>query len=203
MMKKKFHAFRIGLVMAALAVVGTPMIAEAQEIGELRAFAGAVCPSLWTAADGSLFTTAEMPELFAVIGNSYGGDGILEFAVPDLRGRVMVGMGEGEGLSSYPLGDTGGTESVSLVKEKVPEPSVGEKKTERTIEVVSDAEPDDATGDDQKHENRPPYIAVTMCIYTAEPGSRVCCQRGARNFFTTRRECRRVGGRVVPNNQCT
>ena len=203
MQKKTIQKWRIGLAAAVLTVAGAPIAGQAQELGEVRAFAGDMCPMLWTAADGSLFATSELPDLFAVIGNLYGGDGILEFAVPDLRGRMIVGAGEGDGLSSYPLGDSGGAESIALAREEVPEPSVGEKKTNRTVEVVSDADPNGSSDEDETHDNRPPYLALTMCIYTGDAGDRVCCQRGARNFFTTRRDCRRAGGRIVPNNQCT
>ena len=70
------------------AVMGTSM-----PIGGLLDYAGATAPAGWLLCDGSVYTIALYPKLFAVIGNRYGGDGVNNFAVPDLRGRVAAGVG--------------------------------------------------------------------------------------------------------------
>jgi len=70
------------------AVMGASM-----PIGGLLDYAGAAAPAGWLLCDGSVYTIALYPKLFAVIGNRYGGDGVNNFAVPDLRGRVAAGVG--------------------------------------------------------------------------------------------------------------
>lgn len=59
--------------------------------GEIRLFANAYAPRGWALCDGRLLSVEEYPVLFALIGSTYGGDGIATFAVPDLRGRLPVG----------------------------------------------------------------------------------------------------------------
>jgi len=63
---------------------------------------------------------AENAELFKAIGNVYGGDGTTSFALPDLRGRVPLGQGQGRGLSAYQLGQAVGAESVVLTAAQLP-----------------------------------------------------------------------------------
>lgn len=83
-------------------------------IGEIRIFAGTFAPSGWLYCDGSLQAISDYDTLFNLIGTTYGGDGQSNFALPDLRGRVPIHMGNGAGLSSYPLGASGGVENVTL-----------------------------------------------------------------------------------------
>ena len=83
-------------------------------VGEIRLFAGNYAINGWTFCDGSLLPIPENEVLFALIGTTYGGDGQNTFAVPDLRGRVPVHQGSAPGLSTYPLGQMAGTESVTL-----------------------------------------------------------------------------------------
>jgi microcystin-dependent protein len=78
-------------------------------LGEIQLFCGDVPPNDWTWCDGRLMKTHEAEELFSLIGNSYGGDGVEHFALPDLRGRVPIHHD-----SQFPLGTTGGAEKVQL-----------------------------------------------------------------------------------------
>lgn len=71
-------------------------------------------PVGWQICDGTLLPIAEYTALFSLIGTSFGGDGLTNFAVPDLRGRVALGAGQGVGLQSYTIGQPGGSETVSL-----------------------------------------------------------------------------------------
>lgn len=89
-------------------------------IGEVKAFAGYYAPVGWLSCDGQSLLIASYPNLHAVIGTTYGGDGIVTFAVPDLRGRVPIGIGQGPGLSPRTLGQTGGAESVALSLAQMP-----------------------------------------------------------------------------------
>ncbi len=89
-------------------------------IGEVRLFAGAVIPRGWLRCDGQSLTVAENPELFSVLGTTYGGDGRSSFTVPDLRGRAAMHAGVGEGLTLRKLGESGGREAVELAESQLP-----------------------------------------------------------------------------------
>lgn len=75
-------------------------------------------PVGWTFCQGQLLQVADYPQLYLQIGNTYGGSGGT-FAVPDLRGRVPIGMGQGSG-SNYAQGNTGGAEVVTLAATHLP-----------------------------------------------------------------------------------
>ena len=66
-------------------------------VGEIRMFGFGFTPIGWLACDGSLLSIAQYEVLFTVIGTSYGGDGQMTFAVPDLRGRLPILQGQGPG----------------------------------------------------------------------------------------------------------
>jgi microcystin-dependent protein len=83
-------------------------------IGQIIAVGFKLVPASWLACDGTLYPISQYELLFTLIGITYGGDGVTNFAVPDLRGRLVVGQGQGPGLSPYELGQTGGVESVQL-----------------------------------------------------------------------------------------
>jgi microcystin-dependent protein len=71
-------------------------------------------PVGWAMCDGSLISIASNDALFALIGTTFGGDGVQNFALPDLRGRAIVGSGQGAGLQSYIQGQRAGVEAVTL-----------------------------------------------------------------------------------------
>lgn len=83
-------------------------------IGEIRLFAGNFAPRSWAFCDGQLLAISSNTALFSIIGTIYGGDGRSTMALPDLRGRAAVGEGTGPGLSPYPLGNHGGSETTQL-----------------------------------------------------------------------------------------
>lgn len=89
-------------------------------IGEIRMFGGNFAPGYWNFCDGSLQSIANNTALFSIIGTTYGGDGVQTFALPDFRGRVPVGAGQGPGLPSYNLGQTAGSENVTLTNATMP-----------------------------------------------------------------------------------
>jgi len=90
-------------------------------LGEIRLFGFGRTPVGWSVCDGSLLSIAEYDALFALLGTTYGGDGISTFGVPDMRGRVPVHVGTGLGLSTYILGQRAGTESVTLIQAQMPQ----------------------------------------------------------------------------------
>ena len=69
---------------------------------------------------GQLLPISSNTALFSLIGTYYGGNGTTNFALPDLRGRVVVGQGQGAGLSPYTVGQMGGTETISLAANNMP-----------------------------------------------------------------------------------
>jgi microcystin-dependent protein len=106
-------------------------------LGEIRLFAGTFAPLNWSFCDGSLLSIAENDTLFALIGTTYGGDGVNTFALPDLRGRVPIGQGTGPGLTNRPLGESEGTETVTLVASQMPPHSHTVFATQSTAEFQS------------------------------------------------------------------
>lgn len=89
-------------------------------IGQIVLFAGNFAPRGWQFCQGQILTIAQNTALFSILGTTYGGNGQTTFALPDLRGRVPVGQGQGPGLSSYTLGEMAGVESVALVATQMP-----------------------------------------------------------------------------------
>lgn len=83
-------------------------------------FAGNFAPRSWAFCDGSLQSISNNTALFALLGTTYGGDGINTFALPDLRGRSAVGTGQGPGLPNYILGQMAGTENTTLLVSNLP-----------------------------------------------------------------------------------
>src|SRR5262249_60593526 len=77
---------------------------------EVRLFAGTFAPVNWAFCDGSLLRIREHSALFYLLGTRFGGDGQETFALPDLRGRVVIGVGQGAGPSAYTLGQPAGTD---------------------------------------------------------------------------------------------
>jgi microcystin-dependent protein len=96
--------------------------AEAQTpfIGQIQMFAGTFAPVGWMFCEGQILSIAEYETLFNLLGTTYGGDGVQTFALPDLRGRVIVSAGLGSGLSNYVVGQTGGEEAVTLTQLQLP-----------------------------------------------------------------------------------
>jgi microcystin-dependent protein len=89
-------------------------------IGEIRMFAGNFAPRGWMFCAGQILSIAQNTALFSILGTTYGGNGQTTFALPDLRGRVPLGPGQGPGLHSHNLGDTGGEETHTLINTEMP-----------------------------------------------------------------------------------
>ena len=98
--------------------------ANAQQVetflGEIRMFAGNFAPTGWAFCQGQLLPIAQNQALFSLLGTTYGGDGRTSFALPDLRGRVPVGFGQGPGLSNREIGEKFGSELVTLNINQMP-----------------------------------------------------------------------------------
>lgn len=82
--------------------------------GQIISYGGSVAPTGYVACDGASYATTTYPDLFSVIGYTYGGSGA-NFNVPDTRGRSLMGLGTGAGLTARTIGDSGGVEAISQV----------------------------------------------------------------------------------------
>jgi microcystin-dependent protein len=83
--------------------------------GVIHMYGGSSAPSGWLICDGAAVSRSTYSALFNIVGTTFGvGDGSTTFNLPDMRGRMPVGVGTGSGLTSRSLGATGGVESVTL-----------------------------------------------------------------------------------------
>ncbi len=89
-------------------------------LAQVIMFGGNFAPQGWAFCAGQLLSIAQNTALFALIGTTYGGNGQTTFGLPDLRGRVPVGPGQGPGLSFYWLGEAAGSENSNLVTANLP-----------------------------------------------------------------------------------
>ncbi len=111
------------IVLFALGFALAPRSAKAQAepfLGQIAIVPYNFAPQGWALCQGQLLPISENPALFSLLGTTYGGNGVSNFALPDLRGRMPVGTGEGPGLSNIVLGEVGGTETVTLTIEQLP-----------------------------------------------------------------------------------
>ena len=156
-------------------------------IGEVRMFGGNFAPRGWAFCDGQLLSILDNDALFQLIGTTYGGDGQVTFALPDLRGRIPIHTGQGPGLSDHDLAEFGGSETVTLIGSQLPAHLHGVQATsaaasQRTaagnlqarttravyhapaaVQLLS-ASAIGAVGGGQAHENLQPYLCVNFII---------------------------------------
>ncbi|RYZ48711.1 MAG: phage tail protein [Sphingobacteriales bacterium] len=89
-------------------------------IGYITLFAGNFAPAGWQLCYGQSLNINEYQALFSIISFTYGGDNRTSFNLPDLRGRSIIGPGQGPGLSNYVLAKKGGYEAVTLTPQMIP-----------------------------------------------------------------------------------
>ncbi len=89
-------------------------------IGFTTLFAGNFAPKNWAYCQGQIIPIAQNTALFSILGTVYGGNGTTTFGLPNLSGRRVVGAGNGPGLSTYALGQVGGSETVTLTVNQMP-----------------------------------------------------------------------------------
>ena len=89
-------------------------------VAEIRIFPFNFAPKGWAWCDGQLLPLSQNTALFSLLGTTYGGNGKSNFALPDLQGRVPMHPGQGPGLSLHDLGETGGSETVTLLESEMP-----------------------------------------------------------------------------------
>jgi len=159
-------------------------------VAEIRLFPFNFAPKGWAWCDGYLMPIPQNTALFSLLGTTYGGNGKSTFALPNLQGRAPMHPGQGPGLSLHDLGETGGTETVTLQESEIP----SHAHTVRALnDVGTDDEPNPGAtlarppgarsyaagssglvamserslapaGGGQPHNNMQPYLTVYFCI---------------------------------------
>lgn len=89
-------------------------------LGQINIFPYNFAPRNWAFCQGQILSIAQNTALFALLGTTYGGNGQTTFALPDLRGRVATGIGQGPGLGTIDLGEMAGTPTETLLITNLP-----------------------------------------------------------------------------------
>ena len=157
-------------------------------VAEIRIFPFTFAPKGWAFCNGQLLPLSQNTALFSLLGTTYGGNGKSNFALPDLEGRAPMHPGQGPGLSLHDLGETGGSETVTLLESEIPAhvhavTASGRTAISRTppgqlyasgagIQIY--AVPGALTqlnpsilapaGGDAPHNNMQPYLTLNFCI---------------------------------------
>jgi microcystin-dependent protein len=147
-------------------------------LGEIALFSFEFAPKGWALANGQILAINQNQALFALLGTTYGGNGIQTFALPNLQGRPPISFGPG-----FVLGQIGGEESHTLTTPEIPAhthpPMASTHSADQSAPAgniwangnnaynsKSDASMDAIalTGGSQPHENRPPFLTMNYCI---------------------------------------
>ncbi len=157
-------------------------------VAEIRMFPFNFAPSGWAFCDGQLLPLSQNTALFSLLGTTYGGNGKSNFALPNMQGNAPMHWGQGPGLSLHDLGETGGSDTVSLLESEMPNhkhnlqaseedgnrpnpsgaylgtgtdmfvPSATGFNGQLALDAIS------PVGGDQPHNNLMPYLVVNFCI---------------------------------------
>jgi microcystin-dependent protein len=161
-------------------------------VAEIRIFPFNFAPKGWAFCDGQLLPLSQNTALFSLLGTTYGGDAKTNFALPNMQGNAPMHPGQGPGLSLHDLGETGGSETVSLLESEIPAhshvimASNQQADVQQPTATTSLARPVGAlpyvpgsptppfvamadqsltpAGGDQPHNNMQPYLTLNFCI---------------------------------------
>ncbi|HYP25943.1 MAG TPA: tail fiber protein [Blastocatellia bacterium] len=160
-------------------------------VAEIRIFPFNFAPRGWAWCDGQLMPLSQNTALFSLLGTTYGGNGKSNFALPDLQGRAPMHPGQGPGLSLHDLGETGGSETVTLLESEIPSHVHAIMTATQDFGDLGAPAPDRAlsksgrgsgyssvltpvvqmnpstmapAGGDQPHNNMQPYLTFYFCI---------------------------------------
>lgn len=157
-------------------------------IGEVRLFGCNFAPTGWATCDGQLMPITQNTALFSLLGTYFGGNGVNNFALPDLRDRAAMGTGAGSGLTPRQLGEAGGSATVTLQPAQLPAhghglmaalSATGNSPELSALAPTATGAPAYRTpggvvpmagsalapaGGSQPHENRQPVLALNFCI---------------------------------------
>lgn len=157
-------------------------------VAEIRIFPFNFPPKGWAFCDGQILPLSQNTALFSLLGTTYGGDGKSNFALPNMQGNAPMHPGQGPGLSLHDLGETGGSDTVSLLESEIPSHShaltvsqsdgtdqapanelyaagvgIGQYAAPGALTNLSDNAVAPAGGD-QPHNNMQPYLTLNFCI---------------------------------------
>jgi microcystin-dependent protein len=157
-----------------------------QFLGEIRMFGGNFAPQNWAFCNGQVIPITQNPALFSLLGTQFGGDGIRNFALPNLQGVSPIDQGDGPGLTPRAMGETGGAEAVTLTQQEMPShlhiataspgggttisPSGADWAAIRgrlygtSTDVTMSANALSNSGGSQPHNNLAPYLVVNFII---------------------------------------
>lgn len=89
-------------------------------IGQIQLFAFNWAPQGWLTCQGQILSIAQNTALFSLLGTTFGGDGVTNFALPNFGGRAPIGQGQSPGTGQYQMGQLGGNENVTLLQTQMP-----------------------------------------------------------------------------------
>ena len=160
-----------------------------QYLGEIRIMAFNYAPRGWAQANGQILPINQNQALFALLGTTYGGNGIQDFALPNLQSRIPVSLGTGPFGDTFSMGQTGGEESHMLISSEMPLHGHGTVQATSTSSgttatalgnvlagagnvyisgnsapVVLAASAVSTVGNNQSHPNIQPFQALNFCI---------------------------------------
>lgn len=159
-------------------------------VAEIRIFPFNFAPKGWATCNGQLLPLSQNTALFSLLGTTYGGDGKSTFALPNLQGSAAIHPGQGQGLSLYDLGQTGGSDTVTLLESEIPFHSHAMRAHDADSGELNAPSPTRAlaksanatiygspagltqmapqalsvSGGDQPHNNMMPYLTLNFCI---------------------------------------
>jgi microcystin-dependent protein len=160
-------------------------------VAEIRIFPFNFAPKGWAFCDGQILPLSQNTALFSLLGTTYGGDGKSNFALPNMQGNAPMHPGQGPGLSLHDLGETGGSETVTLLESEIPSHSHAWMTFATDPANVQAPQPSVAfarsaggfawnplntglvsmspwavapAGGDQPHNNMQPYLTLNFCI---------------------------------------
>jgi microcystin-dependent protein len=189
----RLAAFAAGLALPwqARRLEAAPQGTEAAQgyLGEIMLTAFNFAPKGWALCNGQLLPIAQNQGLFSLLGTQYGGNGQTTFALPDMRGRVVIHQGQGPGLGSHVIGERSGEQAHTLLLTETPAHTHVARGSSAFGTVVSPANTvvparngaqipewgvtvDTAlgavamtnTGGSQAHENQQPYLCLNYVI---------------------------------------